>query len=268
MAVYSTSYSTNADDFQDVPGAVGVMEKAYADGHCVPVHSHARGQLVYATSGVIRATVDGTGWVVPQGRALWVPARMRHALDMVGTVILCTLYIRADAAQALGPVCRTIAVSALLRELIGVARAAPAGYPAHSRADLIARLILLELERPDQNAVQLPMPRDPRLLRLCTSLLRQPGQGQTLDQWAACVGASPRTLARLFRAETGLGFVAWRQQVRLADAVCQLDQGRSVKQIALDLGYAHPSAFVAMFRTALGHAPLTYLALQRARVKH
>jgi AraC-like DNA-binding protein len=81
-----------------------------------------------------------------------------------------------------------------------------------------------------------------------------------LEQWARSAGASGRTLARLFRRETGMSFGAWRQQARLIEALTRLGAGEPVTHVALDLGYDSPSAFTAMFRRSLGVTPSRYFA--------
>ncbi|MGZ3016753.1 helix-turn-helix domain-containing protein, partial [Pseudomonas aeruginosa] len=75
------------------------------------------------------------------------------------------------------------------------------------------------------------------------------------------VGASSRTLARLFLSELGVTFVHWRHQVRLAAALPRLAAGEAVARIAVDLGYQTPSAFSAMFRRLTGSTPSRYFAL-------
>ncbi|MEN4957260.1 helix-turn-helix domain-containing protein [Stenotrophomonas indicatrix] len=51
---------------------------------------------------------------------------------------------------------------------------------------------------------------------------------------------------------------AWRQQVCLLAAIERLGQGQAVTRVALDLGYASPSAFSAAFRRVLGCSPSRY----------
>lgn len=87
------------------------------------------------------------------------------------------------------------------------------------------------------------------------ALLENPADERSLEDWAPQVGASARTLARLFVSETGLTFAEWRRQVRLLEAIDRLGKGQAVTRVALDLGYESPSAFIAMFRRTLG-APL------------
>ena len=93
---------------------------------------------------------------------------------------------------------------------------------------------------------------------MCEALLGAPGDPRTLEQWASSANASARTLARLFVAETGLGFGAWRQQARVLEAMGRLGTGAPVTEVALDHGYDSVSAFSAMFRRACGTSPRRY----------
>src|SRR5450830_1919737 len=89
---------------------------------------------------------------------------------------------------------------------------------------------------------------DKRLRALCEAVLRAPGERATLAEWSASVGASERTVARLFREQLGLSYQQWRQQATLA-------RGQPVSLVAAASGYASESAFTAMFRAAMGQPP-------------
>src|SRR6185437_16253974 len=67
-----------------------------------------------------------------------------------------------------------------------------------------------------------PMPRDARALRVARALLDDCSIDHDLDRWADEAGASRRTLARIFRAETGLGFAEWRARLRAVDGLARL----------------------------------------------
>jgi AraC-like DNA-binding protein len=99
------------------------------------------------------------------------------------------------------------------------------------------------------------MPRDPRALRVAQALFNNPDIAVGLDQWADRAGASRRTLARLFRAETGFSFAEWRARLRAIDGMAQLSAGSSIGVIASSVGYASPSAFSAMVRRNFGKPP-------------
>jgi AraC-like DNA-binding protein len=81
------------------------------------------------------------------------------------------------------------------------------------------------------------------------------GQRATLAEWAADIGASERTVARLFRDELGLSYQQWRQQAILAHALPLLTRGQPVSAVAAASGYASDSAFTAMFKAAMGQPP-------------
>ena len=100
---------------------------------------------------------------------------------------------------------------------------------------------------------------DPRLLRVARSMMDNPADVRDLNAWAREVGASARTLSRLFTAQTGMTFREWRQQRRLLRALELLASGHNVTTVAAELGYDNTSAFIAMFRRCLGTTPARYL---------
>ena len=93
--------------------------------------------------------------------------------------------------------------------------------------------------------------------------MRAPAERATLAEWAADIGASERTAARLFRDELGLSYQQWRQQAVLAHALPLLAQGQPISQVAAATGYASDSAFSAMFKLAMGQSPSYFLHKNR-----
>jgi AraC-like DNA-binding protein/mannose-6-phosphate isomerase-like protein (cupin superfamily) len=234
------------------------LARDYPAGWSVARHRHRRGQLVYAASGVMRVTTRAGIWIVPPQRAVWVPPRMPHQIEMEGAVAMRTLYLDRRASAALGDQCKVLVVSGLVRELVlGLMDKPPRGR--NERGDLMTRLLLRELSLADQVPLHLPTPTDPRLQRACTLLLEGRARGRTLDRLARSSGASTRTLARLFRRELKTTFVRWRQHADLARALNLLAAGASVKAAARSVGYDSASAFTAMFRRALGVTPTRYV---------
>ncbi|HEX2113469.1 MAG TPA: helix-turn-helix transcriptional regulator [Alphaproteobacteria bacterium] len=252
--------STNREDFQTVPRPIGAMAKDFPDGFFIPPHAHPRSQLIHASSGVMRISTPQGAFVVPPHRAVWVPANIVHDVRMAGAVAMRTLYILPDAISALPKECCVVAVSPLLRELILRATTLPLLYDEEGTDGRVMALILDELRVLPVLPLNLPMPRDPRLARICRAMLDDPADTSTLSHWGKRIGASSRTLARDFQRETGLTFGRWRQQARLLEALSRLAQGQSVTTIALDLGYDSPSAFTSMFRRALGRTPSSYFS--------
>jgi AraC-like DNA-binding protein len=231
-------------------------------------HHHAWGQLAYCASGLLQVTVATqtsttvpafeTTSIVPPSHAVWIPPGAQHAVTMLETSQLHTLYIDASVVPEAWRCSRVLVVSPLLRELVrGMDQPHHARQAAQQQA--LATLVLAEMSHAPTQTLGVPMPDpqrgDRRLRALCEAVLSAPAQHATLAAWAAQSGASARTLARLFREELGMGFQRWRQQVVLAHALPMLARGAAVSQVAAASGYASDSAFSAMFRAALGQPP-------------
>ena len=239
-------------------GPLEGLAAEYAAGDAIPPHRHPFAQLIFASRGVMTVRTDDGLWVVPPERAVWVPARVGHSIRMTGRVSMRTLYVgdALGARVASGPC--VVAVSPLLRECI--LRAVAFGRPVDDdgpEARIVA-VLADEIEAAPHAPLHLPMPRDARARRVAAALRANPGDARRLEDWARDAGASARTLERLFVRETSLGFGAWRQQARLLRGLERLASGESVTSVALELGYQTPSAFVAMFRRALGATPGRY----------
>ena len=108
--------------------------------------------------------------------------------------------------------------------------------------------------------LELRIPVDERLKKIYKGLISHPGNNLTLEDWGQVVGATGRTLARHFRLETGMSFVQWRRQIRILEALRRLGMKEPVTTVAIELGYDSPSAFISMFKKALGKTPGQYFA--------
>ncbi|GAA0793634.1 AraC family transcriptional regulator [Marinobacterium sediminicola] len=221
-------------------------------------HSHPRGQLAYASAGVIKVYTDNGSWIVPPSQAVWIPGGLRHSVNPEVTSEIRHLFVDPSCLHRFPEQCSVVEVSPLLRELI--LRVANFGddYASDSPASRIAAVILDELQALEPSRLHLPLSGERRLQRVMQGMIEHPDADTGLAQWSARVGASERTLRRLFIRETGMTFQQWRRQLLLHEAVGRLGRGDSVMRVALDLGYSSPSAFVAMFRKALGKAPGQY----------
>ncbi len=230
----------------------------YPSGYQIAPHRHARAQLVYASQGVMTVTAAAGSWVVPPQRAVWMPAGAEHGIRVNRAISMRSLYVRPDAAAGLPEACRVVNVSDLLRALILRAMALPPHYDEAGPDGRIMRVILDELRTLPSAPLHLPRARDPRLLRVTEALRADPADPRPLDAWGRAAGASPRTLARLFVKETGLGFRAWRQRARLLHALVALGSDAPVTRVAFEAGYDSPSAFIAAFKREFGNTPARY----------
>ncbi|MCR4266635.1 helix-turn-helix transcriptional regulator [Nitratireductor sp. ZSWI3] len=128
-----------------------------------------------------------------------------------------------------------------------------------ARSGRLVAVLQDELSAVSPSPLAMPWPADPRLCRIAETLLVDPADARGLHQWSMAAGMSRRTFCRQFRAETGLSFIEWRQQARLARAVELLRAGESVTATAMAVGYESVSAFVALFRARLGSPPRNFV---------
>lgn len=246
------------DWIETAQGDVVALSTDYPDGHRVSAHSHSRAQLLYPFRGSVMISTGQGRWMVPPGHAMWIPAGVEHAVEMIGTVRMRSAYVLAGVGENLPGSLQVLAVSELMRSLI--VEAVQAGEEAGGeRSEAIMRLLLIEIPRLQERPFALPFPADPRLVRLCREFVAAPTAGATIDYWANNAGMSRRSFTRAFQRETGVSLSVWRRQATLLAALPLLARGKSVTEVALDLGYESAPAFTTMFRRMLGVAPRTYL---------
>lgn len=244
----------------DVPRAVIALGVDYPDGHVIAPHRHQHGQLLYGSTGVVLATTSHGTWMMPPQRGMWIPPGVVHEVQMRGAVKIHSIYLSPDAIHGMPERCQVVGISALMASLLAEAVALPAEYDLEGRAGALMALIQHEMRRLPSLPLSLPLPTHQALAARCRNFLRAPSPHDSINQWSEALGLSRRTFTRLFRRETGLSFVAWRQQACLMAALPRLAAGDPVTTVAIDLGYDNPAAFTTMFKRVLGASPRAYLA--------
>ncbi|MEP6864842.1 MAG: helix-turn-helix transcriptional regulator [Deltaproteobacteria bacterium] len=224
--------------------------------HDVTEHRHDRKwhQLTFATRGHLEVRTEEARRFVPADRAVWVPAGVEHTTIMRAPISMRSIFVAVPFAPAATRL-RTIEVLPLLREVIlHVTRigALDRSVPAQAR---LAGVLLDLLATAAEVTTELPSPRDPRAQKLAELIVHHPSDDRSLAELAREAGGSLRTLERCFLAETGLALGTWRRQVRLFHAQRLLALGMPVTEVALDAGYANPSAFGHAFRQFFGVTP-------------
>ena len=222
-------------------------------------HSHPRGQLIYASHGVVRVITPIGTWLVPPTQAIWIPPNIEHYVTFPGEVALFSLFVANAKCQTLSQTCAVLKVSGLLRELI--MRACELG-DKYQREDASYRFMMVlidEIARAQITEMELPTAKDPRIVKVTDALSRSPQASPDYEQLAELACISTRTLARLFIQETGLSLGEWNRRLLVHMAITQIATGKSVTTAALNLGYKNPTSFVEMFRKTIGVSPKKYL---------
>ena len=224
-----------------------------APGAAIDAHRHDDHQIVYAGRGVLAVTTSAGSWIAPGTRAIWVPAGTVHAHQAHGALELRLLGLPASD-NPLGLDRPTVLeVGPLLRELILACTQAPDDdTPERGR---LRAVLLDQLKASPQQPLHLPTPTAPLLRAVCEILRENPADDRTLAALGRQVGASDRTLSRLFKSDLGMTFPQWRTQLRLYRALVLLAEDTPVTAVAHRCGWSSASAFIDVFRRTFGHTP-------------
>jgi AraC-like DNA-binding protein len=216
------------------------------------------GRIVFIPDGMASIAYAGAVRALWPQRALWIAADEPYALHGREPIEAIDLIVESSIDST-----QMIAVSPLLRELIlEGARLRDDCVDSLERASIMTLIRLRLVDTPALVDTELRLPPDRRLRRLCETILSDPSDHRTIDEWARHVGMSRRTLTRRFRDETGSSFSLWRQQARLQAAVARLEQGQPITTIAYDVGYESPGSFSTIFRQTFGTTPSRFLNRQ------
>lgn len=239
----------------DTRPAVGLHVEISQNDAEQPIHRHRKGQLVLALHGSVTCEVPQGMWIVPPQHGVWIPGGMPHSNRATDNARICFLFIEPAAAR-MPEQCCTLAISALLRELI---LHLAAEDTEEASTQVVALLLELLVKAPVEQ-LYLPVSDHPKIRRMAQALTKDPSDRTSLAQWAQRLAMSERSLARLVAQETGLTFGRWRQQLHILIALRQLSEGASVQQVGGNLGYDSVTAFITMFKKALGQPPGRYFA--------
>jgi AraC-like DNA-binding protein/quercetin dioxygenase-like cupin family protein len=232
-------------------------------GGGVRPHRHDRAQLLAVTSGSIAVMAEGSAFVAPPERGVWVPANTVHQSHHLTSTRLRTLYVATNAAYGLPTRTTVIPINPLMRELMTAIVARPRDYDEKGSDGRLVAVLLDQVAASRALPLNLSIPQSEILLGLANRILDLPADVSDLRSIALSVKMSPRTLERQFKAETGLSLRSFRRQAKLFKALELLSAKMPISEISDVLGFGEPSAFIAMFKAAFGITPGKYLTQDR-----
>lgn len=106
---------------------------------------------------------------------------------------------------------------------------------------------------------------DPRLARALVAVHEAPGEAWTLERMAERAGMSRTAFANAFREGVGQTPADYLADWRIALAQSRLRDGRPIKALAEELGYANPSALSRAFSARTGLSPRDWLRNEAQR---
>lgn len=215
-------------------------------------------QLLTPSHGIIKVASSDAYWTVPPARGILIPPRFEHAATTLGSTMIIVADIHPSALAGSDRRCRLVNISELTRALLSTISTMSPDYPLDSPASRLVDVLVDQIEAAPSEPLRLPKPADAKLRAITDTLMDKPDDKTTLSHWSASLGISQRTLTRLFYAETGMGFRAYKARVQMHVALGLLATDKPLSQIALDLGYENQSSFIYAFRSWMGISPGRY----------
>lgn len=219
-----------------------------------PLHGHAWAEFIYAFNGVMEISIENTHYITPPPYGIWLPPHKTHSGLNRTYVSHGTLYVHeslcADLPSEAGILLTTPLVSALMQHL-----------KDHPMDDLEAEhlrllhVLLDQLRHAPLVGSYLPNTKHPILSQVLDYLHEYPSNNSSLAELAKHANVTERTLSRYSQQELSMSLNEWRQRLKVMKAMSMLNEGKTVENIALDLGYASSSAFIHMFKRWMHMTP-------------
>ncbi len=211
---------------------------------------------MYAAHGVLSVHTERGTSIVPANRVAWTPAGFAHYHRAHSHTDMRILFLPASLARLAPDHPAVFLVSDLAREILLTLT----GPRERDRAALarLRRVLVDELHEAHEQPLQLPEPHDDRLQAIAQVLYQQPADNSSLAELGLTIGASARTLSRLFHNELGMTFYQWRTQLRIYHALVLLADGHDTTHVAHACGWANPSGFITAFTDIIGTTPGRY----------
>jgi AraC-like DNA-binding protein len=225
-------------------------DRSYS-GHKTAEFAHDSVQLTLIVDGALSVTNKFGAWTVPAGCAAWIPAGTRHSITPLPRARTRTLYLSNSPIRRQ---CAVLAITPLVRAIIDHVCDAPSA-PNNAATHHLHAVLRDQLREHRELPLFVPALTSPLAVRVATALASDPAGTPRSGDLAAELGVSARTLERAFMADAGMPLGEWRQRVRISRAIALLAAGGSVQDIALEVGYSSPSAFVAVFKRYTGTTP-------------
>jgi AraC-like DNA-binding protein len=218
--------------------------------------AHDRHQLILTVDGALAVQNKFGTWTAPAGCAAWIPAELRHSVEPLPAARARTLYIRRDLRRARDPrECAVLEISPLLRAVVDHICQREVLRSDDPKEKRLAAVLIDQLAEQRRLALFVPRLQSPLAQRVARALASDPADTPRIRDLASELAVSDRSIERAFLADAAMTLGEWRQRSRIARAIALLAGGADVKDVALEVGYATPSAFVVAFKKHVGVTP-------------
>ncbi|MCU4677648.1 helix-turn-helix transcriptional regulator [Catenovulum sp. 2E275] len=249
----------NLQNYEQMPQPLIAKIEAVKNSHALPLHTHPKGQLIIALHGYVTCEIENALWMVPANNAIWIPPHIKHTNRASDQAKLGHLFIQNQLTGLPVSPC-VLSLTTVTRELFIHFASLNQHYSKNGFEHKVAEVLFELLTQMPTQQLNFVQSKHTVVKQIASTLLKQPDNRTTLTQWANHFALGERTLARLIKHETGMTFGQWRSQLHLIIALQKLEEQQSVQAVSDSLGYESVSAFITMFKKALGKSPKRYIA--------
>lgn len=237
------------------------MPKGYVDA----MHQHTWHQVIFPIKGLLQTKTEHYQHLVPHTSALFVPAGIQHESIALSHTTFVGIYLNPAFGIKYEPQVRTITLTPFLNELLQEIRRQCEGLVSDEEVSRLLSVLHDQIMKDNIQTFQLLLPEDRRLKLVFEALTEKPALDLSLKGWGEKVGASERTLSRLFSKEFNTSFQLWRQQIRLIYSLSLLDEEFSIQSIADQVGYQNDSSYIKAFKASFNLTPQQFRFNSRRR---
>ncbi|WP_128599594.1 AraC family transcriptional regulator [Pantoea wallisii] len=244
----------------DAPKVIAVALSKELNGER-RTHRHAAGQLYCLKQGLMTVNTPSGIFANPPRLVGWIPPWFEHAIVGPGRVLGWTVLIDEALAAPLPDRPVLLSCPDVLEPLAERLATLDPDCWSSERYHRLGQVFLDELYESTQQALTLPLPEEPRLRQIACLLMDDPSDARTGPELARWAGLSPRSLSRHWSIATGMSLSKYRQMSRLLKSLEALAAGKSVQQVAWQVGFDSVSSYISAFRAAFGSTPGKYFTV-------
>ncbi|WP_313215204.1 helix-turn-helix domain-containing protein [Soonwooa sp.] len=209
--------------------------------------SHDFYQLNYVEQGYQYFHIEHKIYLVPQNNVIWIPANKKHRTTSEAKVVnpMLILFKSAPKKDFYNEV-HVFEAPAVLREMMFYASKWNKARTEDHEQHFFLKALLGSLPNfcNDSFGLQVPVPRDSRLIPVCHYINANFQYNVSADDLGEIAKMSARNLQRIFKQETGITLQKYIQLIRIVKSIELIDLKRfTLSEVAYKVGYNSLSAF-------------------------
>lgn len=225
-------------------------------------HVHNRAQLTFVEDGYQYFHINQKIYLVPQYHVIWVPSGKAHKITSEAqTVNLMVFLFKSVFEEDFYQNVHVFAVPPVLKEMLLYASKWNQSLDENEEQDIFFKAILKSLPNfcKESSGLEIPIPKDIRLIPVCNDINSNFRYNLDIDSLAAKAQMSVRSLQRNFKNETGITLQKYLQLTRILKSIELIDTRQyTLSEVAYKVGYQSLSAFTSSYFAVMKAKPKSH----------